>query len=79
MKTSFRIVGSTVSAFVFLAGAGKTHALNIEVFVDPNTWIVQDWQGDSPDAFVVFQDQQASHQDQYGNWHSRFFTGGQLR
>jgi|SRR5436190_3802222 len=76
MKKSFGIVGRTVSALLFLAGAANGHALNIEFFVDPNTWEFKGWQGDSDGAVVNFADHQASHQDQYGVWHYRYFAGG---
>src|SRR6266536_568888 len=71
-----KLAGISAAALTFLAVAETANAFNIEVWIDPATWEVLGWQGDVGQTVLNFYDKLASHQDQFGNWHYRYFTAG---
>jgi hypothetical protein len=75
MKSISKLIALTVAALVLVA-ATRAHALTLIVYVNPTTWAI-DTSGYAGDANPPnFADTQASHQDQYGYWHYRYYTGG---
>jgi len=76
MKNS--LISITAAALGFLAAAGSASSGTLDVYVDPTTWAISSppnpAAGDAVDGYDI----QASHQDQYGVWHYRYYTFGRF-
>jgi len=66
-----RLISISAAALAFLAVAGNTLASTLDVWVDPTTWQII-----STSFPVNGQDAQASHTDQGGLVHYRYYTFG---
>src|SRR6266496_699033 len=71
-----RLSSISAAALAFLAVADNAHAVTLIVYVNPTTWAIDCTSFGGDANWPNFCDKQASHQDQYGNWHYRYYTGG---
>jgi hypothetical protein len=71
-----KLVCISAAALAFLAATGMAKAMNIEVYINTNTWEVVSVQGDEPGAGLNVLDELASHQDSRGIWHYRYYNAG---